>query len=121
MTLAARSRSTTFTAPGERPDVEVASRRRVVDGELRMWSQRDDGSWWADVQWRPSGEPTRRLDTFAADLIRPAEEPPASIRDRPRVPTSLRWEGAAGTLRAGRLPGPAQPPRHSSQLVSKRP
>ena len=59
--------------PDKRPDVEV-----LVDGiwhvaELRMWSQLADGSWVANVQWRPAGEATRRLETFAATDVRAAE------------------------------------------------
>ena len=56
--------------PDERPDIEVLVDGLWCEGELRMWTQREDGSWHGDVQWRPDGEPTRRLDTFAADSIR---------------------------------------------------
>jgi hypothetical protein len=58
--------------PGERPAVEVLVDAVWCDGELRMRTQRDDGSWKGNVQWRSNGEPTRRLDTFVADFIRPA-------------------------------------------------
>ena len=33
-------------------------------GELCVWSQREGGTWVADVQWRPDGEPIAPL-TFA--------------------------------------------------------
>ena len=35
-----------------------------------MWAQHEDGSRLGNIQWRPDGEPTRRLDTFAAAQIR---------------------------------------------------
>ena len=44
----------------ERPDVEV-----------RMRWQDDAGAWWLNVQWRPPGEHTRKLDNFPADRVRP--------------------------------------------------
>jgi hypothetical protein len=53
-------------ATDARREVLVGGVWRV--GELRMWSQRDDGSWDRNVQWRPAGEPTRRFGTFWADL-----------------------------------------------------
>ncbi len=34
-----------------------------------MWTQRDDGTWWADVQWRPRPGETY-IDTFAAADVR---------------------------------------------------
>ena len=33
--------------PGERPDVEVLVDETWCAGELRMWTQDDDGSWTA--------------------------------------------------------------------------
>ena len=57
--------------PDERPDVGVLVDGVWHVGELRMWSQLGDGSWVGDVQWRPADEPTRYLDTFSADRIRP--------------------------------------------------
>lgn len=39
-------------------------------GVLRMWTQRADGSWWANVTWTNlPGE--QRIDTFPAEEIRP--------------------------------------------------
>ena len=78
--------------PGERPDIEV-----LVDGvgcEGASWTQREDGSWRGNVQWRPNGEPTRRLDTFVADLIRPGiGAPEAAIcsmfHEAPRSPATI--------------------------------
>jgi hypothetical protein len=49
--------------PHEWPDVEVSVDGVWCKGELRMWIQREDGSWWGQVQWR--GEPGMTfLDTF---------------------------------------------------------
>jgi hypothetical protein len=58
--------------PDDRPDVEVLVDGAWCDGELRMWTQREDGSWWGNVAWRPPGEHTRRLGTFLAEQIRRA-------------------------------------------------
>jgi hypothetical protein len=60
--------------PGERPDVEVLVDGTWCDGELRMWTRREDG-WWGNVSWRPPGEHTRRHGTFLADQIREVVEP----------------------------------------------
>lgn len=38
-------------------------------GELRSWSRRDD-AWVADVQYRPDGEHSSYLGTFAEDEVR---------------------------------------------------
>lgn len=38
--------------PADRPDVEVLVDGEWCEGELRMWLQHPDGSWWGDVQWR---------------------------------------------------------------------
>ena len=57
-------------APHERPDIEVLLDGVWLTGELRMWSQREDGSWWGNVQWRPANDPTRMIGTFPAERIR---------------------------------------------------
>ena len=38
--------------PDERPDIEVLVDGVWCDGELRMWTLREDGSWQGNVQWR---------------------------------------------------------------------
>ena len=43
-----------------------------LTGELTMWTQRDDGTWWGHVQYRPVDEPTLHLGTFPAEWIREA-------------------------------------------------
>jgi hypothetical protein len=55
--------------PDDRPDVEVLVDGAWCDGELRMWTQREDGSWWGNVAWRPPGEhtPTARHVPGRAD------------------------------------------------------
>ena len=78
--------------PDERPDIEVLVDGVWCEGELRMWSQREDGTWQADVQWRPNGEPTRRLHTFAADWLRSA---PVHMRAREGY---LRWSEVIAML-----------------------
>ena len=57
-------------APDERPDIEALVSGVWCEGELRMWPQLEHGSWQGNVQWQPAGEPTRYLDTIAADRIR---------------------------------------------------
>lgn len=58
----------------DRPDVEV-----LVDtdhgpvwcpGELRTWTQHDDDTWTADVQYRLPGERSSRIDDFPANRVR---------------------------------------------------
>lgn len=60
--------------PGDRPDVEVLVDDTWHPGELRMWTQHDDGAWTAQVQWRPDGQNSRRIDTFPRDQVRPVED-----------------------------------------------
>ena len=56
--------------PDERPDVLVTVEGVEYPGELRMWQQREDGSWWAQVNYR--SEPgANRIDTVHADEVRP--------------------------------------------------
>jgi len=56
--------------PGDWPAVEVLVDGQWLDGELRVWTQHRDGTWWANVSWRPTGEYSRRLGNFPADHIR---------------------------------------------------
>lgn len=55
--------------PASRPDVEVLVDDEWVRGELRMWLQHPDGSWWGDVQWRRDPGATY-LGSFPADQLR---------------------------------------------------
>ena len=73
--------------PGNRPVVEVQVNGRWLPGELRQWSQHEDGSWWGNVQYRPTDEPTRHYGTFSADRIRGGDAPHAdSGHDPPAWP-----------------------------------
>jgi hypothetical protein len=55
--------------PAERPDVEVLVDGQWLAGEARMrWFE--DGAWWWNVQWRPAGTQTRRLDGFREERVR---------------------------------------------------
>lgn len=56
--------------PGDRPDVEVLVDGAWLAGEVRMQTQRDDGSWVLEVQYRLPGEHSSRIDSFAAELVR---------------------------------------------------
>ena len=56
--------------PGEGPHVEVLVNGLWLVGEVRKWSRREDGSWWANVRYRPIDEPTRHVGTFPAERIR---------------------------------------------------
>lgn len=61
--------------PDERPDILVTIEGVEYPGELRMWQQRDDGSWWAQVNWRSASGSTR-IDTVPADDVRADETEP---------------------------------------------
>jgi hypothetical protein len=39
-------------------------------GELRMWTQDDDGAWFAQVQYRPPGGHSRVIGAFPAEDVR---------------------------------------------------
>ena len=54
----------------DRPDVEVLVEDAWRPGELRMWKPAGEEDWVAQVQWRPAGEHTRRIDDFAAADVR---------------------------------------------------
>lgn len=56
--------------PLDRPDVEVLVDGTWCPGELRMWTQHDDDTWTADVQYRPPGEHSSFIATFPADQVR---------------------------------------------------
>ena len=55
---------------GERPAVEVLVHGHWLTGELRKWTQRDDGTWWGNIQYMPADEFTPHLGTFPAEWIR---------------------------------------------------
>lgn len=56
----------------ERRDVEVRIDGAWWPGELRMWTQRPDESWWAQATWRR--EPGMTFSaTVPADDVRAAE------------------------------------------------
>lgn len=58
---------------GDMPDVEVRVDDQWVPGEARMrWRDSETGIWWYQVQWRPPGTTTRKIDRFPADRLRPA-------------------------------------------------
>lgn len=72
-------RNVTVYEPTDRPDVEVLVDGEWLPGEARMRWQDDQGGWWYQVQWRPPGTHTRRLDNFPADRLRTplgAQQPP---------------------------------------------
>jgi hypothetical protein len=56
--------------PGDRPDVEVLVDDTWCPGELRMWTQDDEGGWTAQVQYQPPGTHTREIGAFPADHVR---------------------------------------------------
>lgn len=56
--------------PGERPDVEVLGDGTRRPGELRMWTQDDDGAWEAQEQYRPPGSHSRVIGAFPAEHVR---------------------------------------------------
>lgn len=60
--------------PGDRPDVEVQVGGHWHPGELRMWTQHDDDTWTAQVQWQPAGTTTRQIDTFDRKDVREVEQ-----------------------------------------------
>lgn len=59
--------------PHARPPVEVLVAGSRWPGELRMWTQRRDGSWHAQVSWRPAGG-SAHIDTFRADEVSPLDD-----------------------------------------------
>lgn len=59
--------------PGDRPDVEVLIDNTWHPGELRMWKPDGDDGWVAQVQWRPPGTNSRRIDDFPTESVRPIE------------------------------------------------
>lgn len=60
--------------PDDRPDVLVEVDGMWLAGELRMWVQGDDEAWSAQVQWRPAGTHSRRIDTFPQARVRLDDE-----------------------------------------------
>jgi hypothetical protein len=69
-TVRAMPRQRIVHKPLERPDVEVLVDGTWCPGEVRMSTQLDDGRWEFNVQWRPPGTDTRRLDTFGEGDVR---------------------------------------------------
>lgn len=63
-------RHVTVYAPADRPDVEVLVDGDWLPGEARMRWIDDAGIWWYQVQWRPPGTNTRRLDNIPASSVR---------------------------------------------------
>lgn len=57
------------------PNVEVQLEDGTwAAGEARMrWQDADTGVWWYQVQWRPPGTHTRKIDRYPADRLRPDE------------------------------------------------
>jgi len=66
-------------APADRPLVEVEHDGAWYPGELRMWTQRDDG-WHAQVTWS-LGPGDNRIDTFPEGRVRPVDEASVVRRD----------------------------------------
>lgn len=60
--------------PYERPDVEVLVDGDWLVGELRQWKPLGETDWIAEVQWRPAGSHTRRIDDFEPARVRPVED-----------------------------------------------
>ncbi|HZW45809.1 MAG TPA: hypothetical protein VFF32_15765 [Dermatophilaceae bacterium] len=56
--------------PAERPDVEALIDGQWRPGELRAWTQHEDGTRTFDVQYQPVGTNSRTIGTFTADEIR---------------------------------------------------
>lgn len=60
----------------DRPGVEVligpehGHDEQWTVGELRMW-RHDSSGWAAQVQWRPPGDRSRKIDWFASTRVRP--------------------------------------------------
>ncbi|WP_067428588.1 hypothetical protein [Nocardioides jensenii] len=55
----------------DRPECEVLVDGGWWFGEVRMWTQDDDGSWSANVSWTRNTE--TRLDAVPAARVRPVE------------------------------------------------
>lgn len=66
--------------PDDRPDVEVLIDDLWLIGELRAWNLLEDGTWAANVQYRPASEPTRLLANVPAHCVRQASDPYAGRR-----------------------------------------
>lgn len=57
-------------APHERPDVEVLVNGEWQPGEVRMVWWDNAGVMHHNVQYRPAGTDTRRIETFTDDQVR---------------------------------------------------
>jgi len=62
----------TVHPPADRPDVLAEVDGEWCVAEVRMQWQEGD-VWWAQVQYRPPGEHTRRFINVPADRVRPDE------------------------------------------------
>ena len=56
--------------PGDRTDVEILVDGTWCPGELRMWTQHDDGTWSAQAQFQPPGTHSLVIGAFPADQVR---------------------------------------------------
>jgi len=56
--------------PGELRDVEVLVDGVWCPGELRMWTQGDQGAWTAQVRYQPPDGDSRVIGAFSADEVR---------------------------------------------------
>ena len=56
--------------PDDRPDVEVLVDGVWCRGELRMWTEHDEGAWTAQVQHQPPSSDSRVIGTLSADDVR---------------------------------------------------
>ena len=70
----------------ERPEVEVNVAGDWHYGQLRMWTRRPDGSWWAQVTWRraPGENMIDRSRRPASDASRSPDREAHLRRRRPR-------------------------------------
>ena len=59
--------------PSDRPDGEVLVDGAWWQGELRMWTQHDDGTWTAKVQYQPPDGDSLVIRTFPAGEVRAAD------------------------------------------------
>jgi hypothetical protein len=69
--------------PSDRPDVEVLIDGAWCQGELRMWTRHDDGTWTAQAQYQPPDGDSRVIRTFSADDVREdaVDGPRSSVGD----------------------------------------
>lgn len=63
--------------PGDRPDILARVDGTWWPGELRMWTQRDDG-WWAQVNYR-TGVGQTYIATVHETDVRPDTTEPRTV------------------------------------------